>query len=155
MKGMFAVLTTLGLPQARQSYAPNRRKPTFAPFKPLRSRRTRLPVSTLTFAQRLQQQLSGAYAIPVNWLAVANFLALVAFMLISITVVYYSYEGRQQVSELAQLQQERDYLQQKGSYLSRDQNELSEFSRIENTAIQELGMRRPAKQDIVIFKYDR
>lgn len=142
-----------GQTQVRQSFVPGqRRQPAKMPVIPLRNKRTLRRSGGLRVKDRLQQQIDGVRAIELNWTVIVN-LSL-AFMLLctGIGVVHFSYQNRQQVIELAELRADRDQLQQQWTYLMRDQNQLSEFSRIETTAQKSLQMHRPEKDDIYILR---
>lgn len=138
--------------QIRQSFVPGqRRQPARMPVIPLRSKRT-FRKSGVSFREQIQRHVDDVRAIELNWVVVANVTAAVFVLLCGICVVHFSYQNRQQVIELSELRSDRDQLLQNWTYLMRDQNQLSEFSRIESTAIRSMDMHRPEKKDIYVMK---
>ena len=100
----------------------------------------------------LKSQWESVSRFEVNPMVLSNALLGLLVLTSAVSVVYASYENRQQVSALAELRFERDALQKEWTYLINDQNSLSEFSRIEKTASVKLNMSRPNKDDIYIIR---
>ena len=139
--------------QVKQSFVPGqRRQPSRMPVIPLRSKRQLRRGVKFRLKDHLMHQVDEIKSIEFNWVAMINVSLAIVLLLVGIGVVHFSYQNRQQVIELSELRSERDQLQQTWTYLLRDQNQLSEFSRIENTAIQSLQMHRPDKNDIYIMR---
>ncbi len=137
--------------QVKQSYVPaQRRQPQRMPVIPLRNGRSLK--TKFTLKDRLQQQIEDVKSIELNMTAVINITLAIITLAIGIGVAHYSYTNRQQVIELSKLRSERDDLQQTWTYLTKDQNQLSAFSRIEATAMGSLNMHRPEKDDIYIMR---
>lgn len=138
--------------QMRQSFAPGqKRRPGRLPVIPVDGKRTRR-VTRLGLKDQLQRHVNDVKAIEVSWVIAANIVAGLCLLLSGIGVVHFSYQNRQNVIELSELRADRDQLLQNWTYLMRDQNQLSEFSRIESTAMQSLSMHRPEKKDIYVMK---
>lgn len=78
-------------------------------------------------------------------------LGLVAVLIASaIGVVVSSHQNRQFFNTLSQLQQQRDGYQREWSQLLLEQSSLGAHGRIEQHAVQQLGMAVPGKQDIIL-----
>lgn len=138
--------------QVKQSFMPGqRRQPARMPVIPLRSKRS-FAKSGVSFRDQLVRHVDDVRSIELNWVIVANMVAGLFLLLCGIGVVHFSYQNRQQVIELSELRSDRDQLLQNWTYLMRDQNQLSEFSRIESTAMRSMSMHRPEKKDIYVMK---
>ncbi len=139
--------------QARHSFVPSqRRQPSRMPVIPLRSKRSVRRGQGVRLKDQLTNHLDDIKAMELSWIAILNFGIAVLLLVAGIFVVHFSYQNRQHVIELSELRVERDQLQQNWTYLMRDQNQLSEFSRIESTAMKAMQMHRPDKRDIYIMK---
>lgn len=137
----------------KQSFVPGqRRQPSRMPVIPLRSKRTLRRANGLKFKDQVASHFEEIKSIELNWVAMLNLGLSALLLLAGICVVHFSYQNRQQVIELSELRSDRDQLQQTWTYLMRDQNQLSEFSRIEGTAMKEMQMHRPDKNDIYIMR---
>lgn len=137
--------------QVKQSFSPSqRRQPQRMPVIPLKNKRSFK--THLSIKDRFQQQIEDVKSIELNMIAIINLALALITLAVGIGVVHYSYNNRQQVIELSQLRSDRDDLQQKWTYLMKDQNQLSAFSRIEATAINSMKMHRPEKDDIYIMR---
>ena len=102
--------------------------------------------------EKISQRLKELGEIQWNPVVLLNLFLAACLLVSAVSVVYFSYMNRQHVAELAELRQERDSLQQEWSYLMKDQNSLSEFSRIEQTASSQMQMVRPDKENIYIIR---
>jgi len=137
----------------KHSFVPKqRRHPARMPVIPLRSKKPFRQAEPMGLKAQMTQQLDSVKSINLNWTVMINTGLALMLLAIGVAVVHFSYQNRQQVIELSQLRADRDQLQQDWTYLLRDENQLSEFSRIESTAIIDLKMHRPDKDDIFIMK---
>ena len=139
--------------QVKQSFVPGqRRQPSRMPVIPLRGKRQLRRGVGHRVKDHFAHQVDEIKSIEFNWTVLLNTGLAAVLLLVGIGVVHFSYQNRQQVIELSELRSERDQAQQTWTYLLRDQNQLSEFSRIENTAMKSLQMHRPDKSDIYIMR---
>lgn len=69
-------------------------------------------------------------------------------------VVFSTHNSRHLLNELQQLEQQRNALQVEWGQLLLEQSSLVSQGRIENLAIQELGMKIPATENVVVVTSD-
>lgn len=97
----------------------------------------------------------GLAAIEVSgkfWLAFLTLLA--AGTLTALSVVYTTYESRQLLNSLQDLERQRNRLQIEWGQLLLEQSSLVTQGKVEDTAIAELGMEVPDMNKVVVFTSD-
>ena len=79
-------------------------------------------------------------------------LSLIVIIATAFSAVYSGFMARQSYNELSSLQHQQDLLQQRWGQLLLEQSALSSHSRLEEIATQELLMRPPLPEEIVMVE---
>ncbi len=87
-----------------------------------------------------------------KWLVLVNLITLMMILGFAMAVVFQAYQVRSQVSLLANLQAERDQLQDTWAHLILEQNTLAALDRVEDLATYQLGMKYPTPKEMVLVK---
>ena len=82
----------------------------------------------------------------------AFFILLGAVTLTALSVVYTTFEGRQRLNALQDLERQRNRLQVEWRQLLLEQSSLVAQGKVEDTAIAELGMEVPDMNKVVVFQ---